>query len=114
MKTFITISMLAICTVYTLPTRAQFPVPDVTFGTNGQTVSDFFLQDDVASDMLVQPDGKLVVTGYSRENSHRTFMVARYNSNGTPDSTFGIDGHMNLWIVSTNNNATSVALQPDG
>ncbi len=114
MKTIKSILSLIACSLAMLQAQAQFPTPDLNFGTNGQVISDFFLQDDVANDIVVQPDGTLVVTGYSRENSHRTFMVARYNANGTADSSFGINGHMNSWIVNANNVATSVALQPDG
>ena len=114
MKTLNTFLVIISVSLSAFQAEAQFPTPDVSFGTNGQVVNDFFLQDDVAYDMVAQSDGKIVVTGYSRENSHRTFMVARYHANGTADSTFGIDGHMNLWIVNSNNHANSVALQPDG
>lgn len=95
-------------------TQAQVVTPAPNFGTNGVVISDFFAKDDVANDMVRQSDGKIVVTGYSVENSHKTFMVARYKTDGTPDSTFGINGRINAWYVNANNTATSVALQSDG
>ena len=40
--------------------------PDNSFGTNGVLAVDFFSAGDIANDVLVQPDGKLVVAGSAR------------------------------------------------
>src|SRR5262249_45710538 len=69
---------------------------DPTFGTGG-TVTTFFggdgLNGDEAHSVVVQTNGKLVVAGYTTNLDDTTdFALARYNSNGTLDSTFGTGG----------------------
>jgi uncharacterized delta-60 repeat protein len=57
---------------------------DESFGTNGiSSVAGGFTPYRHA----VQPDGKIVVAGGSSD-----FVAARFNSDGSPDSTFGIGG----------------------
>jgi uncharacterized delta-60 repeat protein len=49
---------------------------------------------DTARDVEIQPDGKIVVLGTSFNQSANTLVtiVARYNSNAAPDSSFGSNG----------------------
>lgn len=48
---------------------------------------------DFIQDILVQPDGKIVLIGYSRNLAQKYLgTVVRLNSNGTPDTTFSGDG----------------------
>ncbi|HXJ64339.1 MAG TPA: hypothetical protein VNN79_11345 [Actinomycetota bacterium] len=66
--------------------------PDSTFGGgDGRTLVGFASsghpRDDLASDMKVQTDGKIVVGGLSA-GADEEFAVARLNANGTLDSTF--------------------------
>lgn len=51
-------------------------------------------QDAVLSDALVQPDGKVVLVGYVRQNDPRLTRAIAYrlDADGTPDRTFGADG----------------------
>jgi uncharacterized delta-60 repeat protein len=49
--------------------------PDTSFGTNGVLAVDFFAGTDVANDVLVQPDGKLVVAGSARNSVSGLGMV---------------------------------------
>jgi uncharacterized delta-60 repeat protein len=90
---------------------------DPTFGTGG-TVTTFFggdgLNGDEAHSVVVQTNGKLVVAGYTTNLDDTTdFALARYNSNGTLDSTFGTSGK-----VKTNfgdfDYVGALALQSDG
>src|SRR5207249_4117595 len=46
----------------------------------------------LATSAVLQADGKIVVGGTYDTGSSRGFMLARYNSNGTLDSTFGHAG----------------------
>jgi uncharacterized delta-60 repeat protein len=63
---------------------------DTTFGTNGTAT--LAIAGGVGSEVLVlQPDGKLVVGGEGTWPS-TTFDIARFNSNGTPDTSFGNGG----------------------
>ena len=62
-----------------------------------------------ASDVAIQPDGKIVVTG-GREHY---FATLRLNPNGSFDTSFSTDG---LVFTNINNGAggVAIALQPDG
>src|SRR5260370_24981464 len=71
---------------------------DSTFGSGGIVTTDFGIPDinnrvDYAQAVAIQPDGKLVVVGYSN-TLDQVFSVAlaRYNSDGTLDTTFGNAG----------------------
>ncbi len=67
----------------------------------------------IAFCVVLQGDGKLLVGGFSTiDNVNTSFTVARYNSNGTLDPTFGTGG-----VVQTPNTydqAYGIALQKDG
>ena len=70
---------------------------DATFGTGGKVTTDFAESYDKAAAVLLQPDGKIVVAGSSsRLLSFSTFGLARYNDDGTPDSSFGTAGKVTL------------------
>lgn len=84
---------------------------DTTFGNGGIVINDFGQGlESYAIELIIQPDGKLVIAG---ESSYR-FLVARYNSDGTLDSTFGDSGHAFGNFSSNWDGATDAALQPDG
>jgi uncharacterized delta-60 repeat protein len=61
--------------------------------------------------LALQPDGKIVVAGTSGSGP-RSVLIARYNSNGTPDTAFGLNGIVTY--ESTWNLGSGLALQPDG
>jgi uncharacterized delta-60 repeat protein len=92
---------------------------DTTFGTGGKVTTDFGLLQQgfsyaLAYSLAVQPDGKLVVAGQASINGVYDFALARYNSNGTVDTTFGTDGKVTTNFASPFDGAFSVAVQPDG
>jgi uncharacterized delta-60 repeat protein len=66
---------------------------------------------------LVQPDGKIVAVGQTNALGTTDFALARYNTNGSLDTSFGSSGS---GLVTTNFGSTSsdialnAALQPDG
>lgn len=96
---------------------------DTSFGTGGKIISDFITGDsDYASSIIIQPDGKLVVTGSSYDFNY--FALARYNKNGSLDTSFG---YGNSGITIEHNGmgdlynykeitarANSLILKPDG
>jgi uncharacterized delta-60 repeat protein len=98
---------------------------DLSFG-GGDGVIDVPLGYDVAlSDAAVAPDGKFVVCGYTRPvNPDRTverdYFLARFNPDGTPDTTFGPAGSgvvvrdFTDFRADNNDEASSLALMPDG
>jgi uncharacterized delta-60 repeat protein len=85
--------------------------PDGGFGTNGIVAIDFGTLADVVGGAVLQPDGKIVVAGYSQ--SDEDVAVVRLNADGSPDATFGTAGKAKVdFGVATFGNA--VALQKNG
>jgi len=85
---------------------------DSAFGVDGKVISDFGDYEDGAS-VAIQPDGKIVIAGYTGENLPSDFLIARYRNNGEADSSFGNNG---TTIVDFQNidRATAIAIQADG
>ena len=95
---------------------------DSTFGTNRSVVNYIAggdNSDDYITSIAIQPDGKIVAAGTSRNgiSSTTAFAVARYNSDGSLDNTFGTNGTLRNFIAGGDTSvdiAYSVALTPDG
>src|SRR5205823_1660150 len=65
---------------------------DTTFGTNGEVVTDFGTGGDEALAVVIDADGKIVVAGYTfTGDSQYDFALARYNADGSLDTSFGPD-----------------------
>jgi uncharacterized delta-60 repeat protein len=90
--------------------------PDTTFGNGGQVMTDFLGHEDDAFSILIQPDGKIVAVGSANDPAtFYDFAAARYLSNGTIDTTFGVAGKVRTDFGDQNfDRARSAALQPDG
>lgn len=65
---------------------------DMGFGTNGRVTTDFDGGIDFAEAIALQSDGKFVVGGGAPVSNDFEFALARYNSDGTPDASFGNAG----------------------
>jgi uncharacterized delta-60 repeat protein len=90
---------------------------DPTFGTGGQVMTDFNRSTDIAFAVALQPDGKYVVVGTTYTNndySGEDFAIARYNTDGTLDTTFGVNGKVTTDFPNLAAVASSVVVQPDG
>lgn len=62
---------------------------DESFSADGMLTTDFG-RTAWGKDVVLQPDGKIVVVGYiSNENTNNDFIVARYTADGSLDTTFG-------------------------
>jgi uncharacterized delta-60 repeat protein len=88
---------------------------DPTFGSGGQVVSSFTNHNDYPYVVAVQPDGKIVVAGLTAGASSKTgndFLVARYNANGTLDTSFGSGGYTATDFQRGDDRARAVALVP--
>jgi uncharacterized delta-60 repeat protein len=89
---------------------------DSSFDGDGKQTTDFFGDYDIASSLAIQPNGKIVVAGTTFNPNDRysgDFAIARYNSNGTLDSSFDGDGKQTI-DFGYSDYATSVATQTDG
>ena len=87
---------------------------DTSFGTGGKVTTDIAHSPDAAIAIVRQADEKFVVAGNSYINGHLDFALARYNSNGSLDITFGTSGKVTTDLGSPYEEATAVAVQPDG
>ncbi|MCA1624575.1 MAG: FG-GAP-like repeat-containing protein [Acidobacteria bacterium] len=65
---------------------------DNSFGANGIVQTNIDNQSTYVRGMALQPDGKIIVNGYSYRSSPWISFIARYNTNGTLDNTFGANG----------------------
>ncbi|MGF1473416.1 MAG: hypothetical protein ACFB50_16975, partial [Rubrobacteraceae bacterium] len=89
--------------------------PEPNFGTNGIVTTDVGGNgDSAAEDVALRPDGKIVAAGFANAGSDREFAVARYNADGTLDTTFGTNGTVTTDVGTGNSGAGGVALQEDG
>jgi uncharacterized delta-60 repeat protein len=86
---------------------------DTSFGSGGQVVTDLGSGDDYAQGVVIQPDGKIVVAGYTGTGLAHDFAVVRYNSDGTLDTSFGTGGQV-VTDFGGNDTGAAVALQSDG
>jgi uncharacterized delta-60 repeat protein/uncharacterized repeat protein (TIGR01451 family) len=86
---------------------------DPTFGTNGKVTTDFFGANDGARSMVVQPNGNLVVSGFTTNGSERQFALAGYLGNGTLNPAFG-QGGKQTFDLGTTSEAVKMAAQADG
>jgi uncharacterized delta-60 repeat protein len=86
---------------------------DNSFGSGGKVLTDFFNYQDEIRDLAIQVDGKIVAVGLVRSpvNGASFFGLARYNPDGSLDSTFGSGGKV---TTAVNGNALAVVIQPDG
>ena len=62
---------------------------DTSFNYDGKLASDF------GNSITVQPDGKILVAGTSAQGINSNFAVARYNSDGSLDTTFNAFNTLN-------------------
>ncbi len=65
---------------------------DTTFGTQGKTTTHFGYSHDWASSLTVLANGKILVGGSSSNGTDMDFALARYDADGTLDTTFGSGG----------------------
>ncbi|MFO1200867.1 MAG: tandem-95 repeat protein [Burkholderiaceae bacterium] len=83
------------------------------FGTLGKVTIPVGTLASGATSVLVQPDGKIVLTGNQYDGTYRVAVV-RLNANGTLDTTFDTDGKLTLEVGGTNDQSFDAVLQPDG
>lgn len=70
---------------------------DLTFGDSGRVHHTFYTR-SAGVDYALQPDGKIIVVGNEQQPDPNYFYssIARFNSNGTPDVSFGSGGVASL------------------
>jgi uncharacterized delta-60 repeat protein len=82
---------------------------DATFGVDGRVQYPY-----LALSIALQANGSIVVAGGTASVSSTDFVVSRYLSNGTLDSSFDTDGHAQVSFGGSNEYATDIAIQANG
>jgi uncharacterized delta-60 repeat protein len=99
--------------------------PDDSFGVaedgtpNGFVSTSLGEGNDVATGLAVQADGRLVVAGYHQEGDSTNIAIARYETDGSLDQSFGTaddgteNGIVNISLGDGDDMANAVAMQGD-
>ncbi|MBK9572631.1 MAG: Ig-like domain-containing protein [Rhodoferax sp.] len=82
---------------------------DTSFNGTGKVETDLRMASETDDSLAIQPDGKLVLAGSGNGN----FVVARYNTDGSPDATFGTNGRV-VSDFGAAEQATAVVINADG
>jgi uncharacterized delta-60 repeat protein len=83
--------------------------PDLSFGTDSVVLTDFSAPDAEAS-RIVLDGSKILVVG----DANGDFALARYNSDGSLDTTFGDGGKQTLDLGSNDDKAFGAAIEANG
>ena len=86
---------------------------DNSFGTAGIVESYIGTNANFLTEIKIQSDGKILAVGYSNNtnnNDNLGLVLARYNSDGSVDQSFGTNGV----VISNRGSGDAMALQPDG
>lgn len=88
---------------------------DPEFDNDGTVTTAVSPADDEVLSLALQPDGKIIAAGYSsNDDKNRDFAMVRYNSDGSLDTSFGINGMAVTAIGSSHDEITDVTVQDDG
>lgn len=115
MKSRSVVAALAVAILGWIPPQPGWAAPgdlDPSFGSGGRVLTNFTSDFDLAAAVAIQPDGKIVAAG-SIEFENR-FALARYEPDGTLDSSFDGDGRVITSFTSDHDSAHDVAIQSDG
>ncbi len=113
-KLFYLIFILNVCAPFENNAYAQSGTIDSSFGVNGKVTTSFGSYDDVSYAMKLQNDGKIVLSGSSKDSSMYYFALARYKNNGEIDSTFDFDGKILTQVGTSDADCIANAIQNDG
>ncbi len=88
--------------------------PDTSFDTDGMLITTLPSGNSSANDVIVQPDGKIVVAGVGVGTAFRDMTLIRYNANGSLDTGFDADGVVQTDFAGSTDAANALTLQEDG
>ena len=87
---------------------------DTTFSGDGKVTTDFAGGLDEAHGVAIQANGKIVAAGRALVSGNQDFALARYNADGSLDTTFSGDGKVTTDIAGSTDEARGLAIQADG
>ena len=86
---------------------------DTSFDTDGKLTTDFGVGYDYGYAVTIQSDGKILVAGQVSDASLDNFGLVRYNTDGSLDTSFDLDGKV-LTNFTSYSYGYDMALQSDG
>lgn len=87
---------------------------DTGFSTDGKVTTNFTGGRDFAAAVAIQTDQKIVAAGSAGFSGDAKFAVARYNTDGSLDTSFNGDGKLTTNLTASFDAAYSLVIQPDG
>jgi uncharacterized delta-60 repeat protein len=98
--------------------NASLPLPsgslDTSFGTGGKVTTVLGTNYSSATAVAVQTDGKIVAVGESYDGTPFAFGLARYNVDGSLDTSFGTGGKVTTAFGTVGDTPLAVVIQTDG
>ncbi len=86
---------------------------DTTFGGTGIVVTDFGAEESTAN-LVIQASGKIILAGTTTNLGSSDFLLVRYNSDGSLDTSFGANGKLVTDFGNSAEAATGIVQQQDG
>jgi uncharacterized delta-60 repeat protein len=87
---------------------------DTTFGTAGKVVGGFSASDVTINDMVVDSNGRIYLGGTYNSGANYDFVVFAYKSNGTLDTSFGVNGKLIIDFFGGNDGIQAMAMTSSG
>ncbi len=86
---------------------------DYSFGINGIVITDINSSLDIGKSLVIQSDGKIIVSGFTHIINKFFMTLLRYDSNGVLDPTFG-NGGIVITDINGRRGKMDMAMQNDG
>ena len=89
---------------------------DTSFGLGGLAVADFGTPSEQVSAIAIMPNGKIVAGGFVNAPNVQPddFALARFNSNGSLDTSFGVGGKITTDFLGGFDDLAAMAVDPSG
>lgn len=109
----LTVLFTIFCTSLGLSSSGQPGTPDLGFGNQCKVITNFGVE-ELGFSTAIQADGKIIVAGgISSTGVPGDFLVVRYKSDGTLDSSFGKKGRKRIDFRQGNDVAAAILVLPD-
>lgn len=87
---------------------------DNTFSDDGIQLIGFGNNSDWGIDLVIQPNGKILIAGMTSPQGYTDFSLVRLLSNGSLDASFGTGGFVTTPLNTDSDSPSAMALQSDG
>src|ERR1044071_2498343 len=106
--------MVALLLSWPVPRSVQASVGDLdpSFGVAGKVITSFPGGQSGANAVAIQSDGRIVLGGFAGPYPLVDFTLARYNSDGSLDTTFGSGGSVTTDFYGDIDEINALALSP--